>query len=480
MPAPRKPKGGAPKEPAVDDHQRLKTLLEALPDPVFFKDGEGRLRLANGVALEVFGLGRVAWQGKTDLELAALLPDRAQALAVCHSQDQLAWEKGDRHDSLERVPTADGLNLLSYDVTRVPLFNPDGSRQAMVVVGRDCTARRALEEVELRQRNSLRHLNEIAAFAQLSLAEQFRRALTIGAAHLGLEFGLIVAVEGTEGRLASHVSPPGVLAEDLRLPLAHTYCSITLAQGDVLALRQTGLTVYRDHPAYAHLGFEAYIGVPVLVQGRIYGVVSFASVYPYKRDFDEGDREFLNLLGRWVGTAIERQQWEEEVRQLAYYDSLTGLPNRRLLLDRLELALAQARRQKRALAVMFLDLDNFKQVNDALGHDAGDQLLREVARRLKACVREGDTVARQGGDEFIIVLSEIGAPEDAVRVAEKIRDALVRPIAAGGDYRVTTVSIGIAIRPRHGRDGVPELMKKADEAMYAAKQGGRDAYRFHP
>lgn len=175
----------------------------------------------------------------------------------------------------------------------------------------------------------------------------------------------------------------------------------------------------------------------------------------------------------------ERKANQERFRQLAYYDTLTGLPNRRLLMDRLALALTQARRYQRAVAVMFMDLDHFKQINDTWGHDVGDELLRVVASRLEHCVRSVDTVSRQGGDEFVLVLSEIAHPRDAALVAENILKALSEPITAHSQALQITTSIGIAIYPDHGSDGAEELMKKADTAMYAAKRGGRNGYLFY-
>jgi diguanylate cyclase (GGDEF)-like protein len=188
--------------------------------------------------------------------------------------------------------------------------------------------------------------------------------------------------------------------------------------------------------------------------------------------------------GRFMGRRAsnrditDRKQAEELVQQLAYYDTLTDLPNRRLLLDRLGHALTQARRYERSLAIMFLDLDNFKQINDTLGHDAGDALLREVAGRLTTCIRGGDTVARQGGDEFIVVLAEISQPEDAALVADKIIAALGEPMHIAERTLNVTTSIGIAVYPVNGDDDAQELMKKADQAMYAAKAAGRNGYRF--
>jgi len=174
----------------------------------------------------------------------------------------------------------------------------------------------------------------------------------------------------------------------------------------------------------------------------------------------------------------DRKGVEAQVQQLAYFDTLTGLPNRRMLADRLAHALSHAARYQRSLAIMFLDLDNFKKINDTLGHDVGDELLKGVATRLTTCVRSGDTVARQGGDEFIIVLAEIADPEDAAFVATKIIKTLGDPVRVADRDLDVTPSIGIAVYPVNSGDDANELMKKADKAMYAAKAAGGNAYRF--
>ncbi len=167
----------------------------------------------------------------------------------------------------------------------------------------------------------------------------------------------------------------------------------------------------------------------------------------------------------------------DELKTMALHDALTGLPNRRLLMDRLSLSIAQAQRRRSMMVVMYLDLDGFKQINDTLGHDAGDTLLKMVSDRLVAAVREEDTVARLGGDEFVIVLSELTHAEDIARFAPKIIQSVSRPYRIE-EHRVNiTVSIGISIFPTHGTDA-ESLMKSADLALYEAKHAGKNAYRL--
>ena len=180
------------------------------------------------------------------------------------------------------------------------------------------------------------------------------------------------------------------------------------------------------------------------------------------------------------GTIIditERKAAQEQVEYQAYHDVLTGLPNRLLFRDRIGVALAHARRARRAVAVMFLDLDQFKLVNDTLGHTVGDGLLQAAAERLVSCVRGDDTVARMGGDEFTILLSDIPDTRGAATVAQKVLDSISEPIDVDGHELFVTTSIGIAIFPDDGMDA-ETLLKNADRAMYRAKEAGRNNYQF--
>ena len=170
----------------------------------------------------------------------------------------------------------------------------------------------------------------------------------------------------------------------------------------------------------------------------------------------------------------ERYRATVEMERLAHYDTLTGLPNRRLLHDRIQMAITQARRDKSRLGLMLVDLDRFKPVNDELGHAAGDEVLKEVARRMHVCLRESDTLARIGGDEFVVLLPGVILDEDAVRVAEKMRASLSEPFDLSGGHTVSIgCCIGLAVFPEHGKDE-KRLLSNADEAMYAAKELGRN------
>jgi len=173
-----------------------------------------------------------------------------------------------------------------------------------------------------------------------------------------------------------------------------------------------------------------------------------------------------------------RVQELEHLTQLAYYDELTGLPNRTLLTDRLLHALSLAKRHSSLVGVLFIDLDQFKRVNDTLGHAAGDELLCTTADRIRSCLRECDTVSRLSGDEFIVVLEELHMHHEAHMAAEKLMKAIVRPLKLNQREVSVTCSIGVTVGPDVG-DNVETLIKKADVAMYAAKQQGRNNYQSY-
>lgn len=220
------------------------------------------------------------------------------------------------------------------------------------------------------------------------------------------------------------------------------------------------LVAGRDSPCW--------LGVPLSSQNGTIGALIVKSV-PGGERYTEQDKELLQYVCAQIATAIERKQLHARLQRMAQYDQLTQLPNRELLRERLKASLELARTDSGQMALLYVDLDRFKHVNDTHGHTVGDMLLQAVANRLKGCVRETDTVARIGGDEFVVLLHSIQAAEDAERVAGKIRQVLVQPLRLDGHNLNIQPSIGVARYPEHGTEE-NQLFRHADEAMYSAKR----------
>lgn len=213
------------------------------------------------------------------------------------------------------------------------------------------------------------------------------------------------------------------------------------------------------------------LGVPLDFAGRALGALTVLSDVPGAA-YSEQDRELLQFIAVQLSGAMERIEMQTRMTYMAQHDQLTGLPNRALFLDRLQTALARARRQGTRLAVLFLDLNDFKTVNDLYGHSAGDQLLKAVAATLNQSIRDVDTAARLGGDEFVVLLESIEQPEDAGTVADKLLANLSSPHTLSGARVQSVPSIGWAVYPDHGQDA-DTLIAHADHAMYRTKQGAR-------
>ena len=274
-----------------------------------------------------------------------------------------------------------------------------------------------------------------------------------------------------------------MIAEDPGAPF-ELHCAERLSHGlDFLASRPAGL-VLLDLSLPDSLGLETFAkvfahspAVPIIVlTGTDDATVALKAVQGGAQDYLVKGKLDRELLVRSMQYSIERKRYQVQIEHQANYDALTGLPNRTLLHDRLRQAVF-AQRRVRAIAVVFIDLDRFKFVNDSLGHGAGDELLKQMSERLRSVLRDGDTVARLGGDEFVLILNDQHNEEIVFRAMQRIMARINEPMIVEGKELYVTCSAGISLHPQDGPD-VDTLLKNADVAMYRAKEAGRNNFQF--
>lgn len=339
--------------------------------------------------------------------------------------------------------------------------------QVRVAVARDVTERRRAESM----RAALYAVSEAAHTAE-DLGALFERVHRIvGDLLPALNFFVALYDQASDALtfpyyVDTHHQPPAPLTLS-----AGTLSAEVIRGGQPLLLRSDTPTPL---PARVKLdvgeGSLDWLGVPLRTQQGTIGVLVVQS-YSGDERYTDADVELLQFVSDQVATAIERKRRDTWLRHIARHDPLTDLPNRTLLHDRMEVALQRARAQSSRFAVLYLDLDMFKQVNDSFGHAVGDLLLQETALRLRHCVGASDTVGRIGGDEFLVLLDDDHSSSHAVAVAERILGVLGLPFALADRQVQVSPSIGIALYPDHG-DDYKQLIRYADEAMYAAKKSG--------
>jgi diguanylate cyclase (GGDEF)-like protein len=337
-----------------------------------------------------------------------------------------------------------------------------GGAPCLILVSRDLTDRKRRETL----------VSEIAQGVASQTGESFFRSLV---SHLGraLEADLTFVgevVPGDETRVRTiAVRGPEAMEPEFSYELEGSPCKTILGQGMCVYPCDVA-TLFPKDRGLARRGIQAYVGAPLNdSRGRPLGLLAVMFRRPI-----EDSRLVENLIRIFAARAAGELQRGNDLRDLehlAHHDPLTGLPNRRLVQDRMERALQLARRNKEQFAVMVVDLDRFKVINDTYGHATGDEVLRAVAARLGASIRKADTVARHGGDEFIVLLPELRQAQDALSVAEKVIAGVSAPIDVEGRLYHVGASVGLAVYPEDAGD-VEELLRRADDAMYVAKQSG--------
>jgi diguanylate cyclase (GGDEF)-like protein/PAS domain S-box-containing protein len=409
-------------------------LINSIPNPLFFKDDQGRYLGCNKAFEKFFGRTQQDLAGKSVYELSPKeLADRYNAT------DKAAFENPgvQRYEATVQTAKGEQREAMFYKAT---FDKPDGSLGGLVGVILDITERKQAERALSESENRFREIfNTVHDAISIHDAET-GRIIDVNRRMLEM-YGLTreEALGSGFHNMSAGASPYSSVEAIEKIHLARTKGPQTF---DWLARNKNGQLFWVEVSLRS-----ALIGN----QDRILAVV---------RD----------ITGQ--------KNAEAQIHHLAYYDALTDLPNRTLFSDRLQQALAAAKRDKLRIALMFLDLDKFKPINDTYGHHVGDALLKEAAKRMRDCVRESDTVARLGGDEFGVLLPVIKSKQDAMLVAEKIREALNQPFFLADHSLNISSSTGIAVYPDHG-DDEEQMLRNADIAMYVAKESGRNNVKLY-
>jgi diguanylate cyclase (GGDEF)-like protein/PAS domain S-box-containing protein len=441
---------------AEGGEERFRSIFDSNPDPMLAFDAHATITSVNAAAARLLEVDPETLVGRSlgDITTGA---DVTDALA-CYNRALAGLAAGVelrlRHAREESLPAF---------VTMIPIrFR--GLAAGVHLHVRDLRAGLAQQRQIAAHADRIRDLYLSAAATSENAEQQIAATIEAGCRILGLSSGALYEAETDS--IAQTFGEP-LSTELARLPLRSEHA---VAFDD---LRESPLLVN-------DLGtppFIAFIGTPIDVSGIRYGSLSFSDRRRRRTAFDDVDLDLVQLMGALVGSAIERGRSRARLQSLAYTDTVTGLPNRLWLVEHLRTLLDGARRTNSSIGVLFLDLDRFKDINDTLGHDSGDRLLRIIGERLGRAIRTSDVVARMGGDEFVVLAGDGPDTQSLGGLAERIIATVEEPVVINeADYFVTT-SIGIALFPADGGDA-ETLVKHADVAMYRAKDRGRNTYQF--
>ncbi len=366
-------------------------------------------------------------------------------------------------------------NRLDVQLKLVPLRVGDDILGGYAVF-KNVTAQKNAERAIAAHGEQIRRLYMVAAARGESLDQQIDGALQLGIELFGWDQAYVAHVEDERVRVLNvYGEPSGTKGSSY--PLATSVTSYLLRGANPLFIGDIESEPWRNDAMRDMAAWRSYFAVSLSVFDEFYGGLVFAGLAPRTEGLSSNERDMAQLMGLFISTALERAAQSERIEQLAFNDSLTGLPNRVLFSDRIERTIATARRYERGFAVMYVDVDKFKHINDTYGHAIGDEVLKEVAKRLRDSTRESDTVARFGGDEFVILQPVVDGASDAADLARKLNVAMQEPIIVDGVKHAVHVSIGIALYPADAQT-IDALMRASDRALYRAKKQGRNRWCF--
>ncbi|OGT14024.1 MAG: diguanylate cyclase [Gallionellales bacterium RIFOXYB12_FULL_54_9] len=452
-----------------ESEEKFEKISASAQDAILCMDNEGNISFWNKAAETIFGYTQAEVLGKNLHDL--IVPTRFhEAHLKAFPEFQKTGEGAALGKTLEMAAIRKG--GMEFPVEMALSSTLIAGKWHGIGVLRDISTRKK-DQLEIQQALHIqRVLDSILniSLPPLTLKEVLLASLdvvlSIPAFSLLNKGAIFLVVDGEQKleMVAQRGLPDALLQSCATLPFGRCLCGKAAATREIVFFNQLN-----DQHEIRYEGIQphGHYCIPIMSDGLLLGVLNAYVAAGHVSD--EVEKRFLKTVADTLAVVIERKLAEEKLQQLAHNDPLTGLPNRALFHDRLEQGLALAQRHKLELAVLFLDLDHFKEINDTLGHDMGDALLKETANRLLACVRKTDTVARMGGDEFTVILTEMKAPESAEQIAKSILKALLKPFELNGTSCQVGCSIGIARYPEHGMDS-ETLLKHADTAMYHAKR----------
>ena len=446
--------------------QSFRSLLEYHPDGIMSIRADGCISRVN-VALEA----ETGFYGEELINK----PWTHLLAPECRDTSHTAMREVNRGEAVEfdAFLLDRAANRIDVQIKLVPLRV--GERiEGAYAIARNVGAQRRAERAIALQGERIRELYVAAAARGVSVESQIDNTLALGCRLFGFDYGYVTRFGETAIAVLNAVGEGAGVYPGAVYPRANALSRYLMSERQTIFIPDLDEPPWDADPARATAPWRSYFAAKVAVNDRDFGAMVFAARTPHA-PISDLDRDLLQLMALFVAGALERAQHAERIEQMAFYDALTGLPNRVLFDDRLEQTMNAARRYNRGFAVMYLDLDNFKAINDQFGHPVGDLVLRGVAERLLLALRDSDTVARFGGDEFVVLQPIVNGPADAVDLAKKILDAMRQPLSAGGSDHRVHASIGIAVFPDDALT-FEELMEHADRALYRAKRSGRNRW----
>jgi diguanylate cyclase (GGDEF)-like protein/PAS domain S-box-containing protein len=460
----------------IEEKGAIQSLIDAVPDVIWVKDRQSRFIIANAATARRHGCATPQELiGKSDLEFFPL--ELAQKFLA---DERNVIETGlPIINSWEYNLTAKGGEYW-VATTKVPLRNQRGEIVGVICVSRDVTASKLAND--LREGNA-QILEMIARGAPL--AAVFDRLVRLIESQAAGVIGSILLLDD-DGRRLRHSATSSLpeafykAVDGLAIDSEASACGLAAYRREPVVVTDIAVDpLWRDYRDLAIAnGLHSCWSTAILSShGAPLGVL--ATYSRAAREPTSMETWLIDFAARVAGIAIERKLAEDRIEFMATHDALTGLPNRTLLRDRLAQTILSGERNNRCATVAFVDLDNFKIINDTLGHDFGDELLKAVARRMVDCVRASDTVARLGGDEFVILFfDQAKGFDETSETLRRIQAAVAAPVLVDGHTLQVTPSIGVAVFPEDGKD-VDELLANADSAMYRAKESGRDRIQLY-